>query len=177
MASRVSYPQDGSVNGHLSSKRAVKGRAKNVKRTRTRRQALRAAGALRWVATAGPCGLAVLLLGVSMPHLADGFQHTTHCGSLAGWFLAVAIDAAQVVAKLQLTVAAHEGHKVSDHADTVALGIVVSTGLLSCAMNVMAFVSDADTMAGKLLGATVGVMLPLLILALSYTASCFALRR
>ena len=144
---------------------------------RTGRQALGVAGFLRWTAVAGPCGLAVLLLGVSMPHLSQGFQHTTSCGALAGWLLAVAIDAAQLICKLQLTLAAHHGHKVTDHANGVALGVVLATGLLSCAMNVMAFVGGAATPAGKVLGGLVGVMFPLLILALSYTASCFALRK
>src|SRR4051794_23436694 len=56
-------------------------------------------------ATAAPWGLAILLLMVSMPPLASGFQDICHCGTLAGWLLAVAIDSAQVVAKLQLTMA------------------------------------------------------------------------
>ena len=159
------------------SRQLAKTEKSQPRKPRTARQALRAVGVLRWTAVTGPCGLAVLLLGVSMPHLAEGFQTVTQCGVLAGWLLAVAIDAAQVVAKLQLTVSAHECHKARDHADVVALGIVVSTGLLSCAMNVLAFVTHADSQAGVVLGSVVGVMLPLLILALSYTASAFALRK
>jgi hypothetical protein len=170
----------GEANEVLTPKMPRKQRgekAGKARKPRTRRAALRAAGFLRWTAVAGPCGLAVLLLGVSMPHLAEGFQHTTHCGPLAGWLLAVAIDAAQVIAKLQLTLAAHEEHKARDHANAVSLGIVVSTCLLSIGMNTLAFVSGAQTPVGKLLGGIVGVLLPVLILALSYTASCFALRK
>lgn len=158
-----------------------------TRRVRSAREALarskrtsRTSNILRWTATAGPAGLAVLLLGVSMPHLAAGFQHTTHCGVVAGWLLAVAIDASQVIAKLQLTVSAHDGQGKLGRYDSVALaslGIVVSTCLLSVGMNVLAFVSGADTMVGRSLGAIVGILLPLLILTLSYTASCFVLRR
>ena len=171
-----------SLNGDVAPK-AVKAprtarKPAMARKPRTTRQAMRVAGCMRWAAVTGPCGLAVLLLGVSMPHLAEGFQEVTQCGPVAGWLLAVAIDAAQVVAKLQLTVSSHEGHKSGgDHADIVAVGIVVSTGLLSCAMNVLAFVTHADTVAGVAFGSVVGVLLPLLILALSYTASAFALRK
>jgi len=152
-------------------------KTKPPRKPRTARQALRASGMLRWAATAGPCGLAVLLLGVSMPHLADGFQGVTGCGPLAGWLLAVAVDAAQVVAKLQLTLAHHEGCDKPEPWQGVAMGIVGTTCLLSCAMNVLAFLSGATTFGGQVLAVTVGILLPLLILALSYTGSCFALRR
>lgn len=176
MVTRVTDRLAVNLNGDATPKTARKPNTK-ARKPRTTRQALRVAGYLRWAAVTGPCGLAVLLLGVSMPHLAEGFQAVTQCGTVAGWLLAVAIDAAQVVAKLQLTVSAHEDHKSRDHADVVALGIVVSTGLLSCAMNVLAFVTHANSLAGVVLGSVVGVMLPLLILALSYTASAFALRK
>lgn len=134
---------------------------------------------LRTLATLGPCGLGMLLLGVSMPHLADGFQSVTSCGPLAGWLLAIAVDAAQVVAKLQLTVVAH----VDGHASKwqpwqyVGAGIVGVTCLLSCCMNVMAFAAGAHGMGAQILAWTVGILLPFLILALSYTGSCFALRK
>lgn len=143
------------------------------------RRALKASGILRWVATAGPCGLAVLLLGVSMPHLADGFQSVTCCGPLAGWLLAIAVDAAQVIAKLQLTVAAHldKHSKAWEPWQYVSAGIVGVTCLVSCVMNTIAFAGGASGIGGTVLAWFVGILLPLLILALSYTGSCFALRK
>src|SRR5262245_16814490 len=75
------------------------------KQQRGRKLLPKADRVMYWSAAAAPWGLAFLLLAVSMPHLASGFQGITHCGPLAGWLLAVAIDSAQVVAKLQLTMA------------------------------------------------------------------------
>ena len=81
------------INGHFSP-------TDNRKPTRKRRKLPKADKVLFLSATAAPWGLAILLLAVSMPHLATGFQEICHCGALAGWLLAIAIDSAQVVAKL-----------------------------------------------------------------------------
>jgi len=153
--------------------RASKPRTKAQPAPRRTKQGRRALTYLYWTATVAPCGLAGLLLGVSMPHLADGFQAITGCGGVAGWLLAVAVDAAQVTAKLQLTLA----HRFRLHQAALytAAFVVASTGLLSMALNVMAFLAGATTVAGVVLAVTTGVLLPLLILALSYTGSCFAL--
>jgi hypothetical protein len=130
---------------------------------------------LYWSATAAPWGLAILLLMVSMPHLASGFQTICHCGALAGWLLAVAIDTAQVVAKLQLTLA--KQYTTTAAVQWTSAGIIGGTTLLSMSLNVLAFLAGATDATGNVLAWVAGVMLPLLILALSYTGSAFALAK
>ncbi len=130
---------------------------------------------LYWSATAAPWGLAILLLMVSMPHLASGFQSICHCGPLAGWLLAVAIDTAQVVAKLQTTMA--KRYATAPTVQWTSAGIIAGTTLMSMALNVLAFLAGATTTAGTVLAWVAGVMLPLLVLALSYTGSAFALAK
>ena len=130
---------------------------------------------LYWSAAMAPWGLAILLLGVSMPHLANGFMTICQCGPLAGWLLAVAIDTAQVVAKLQLTMA--KQHAITTAAKWTSTGIVAGTALMSMALNVLAFLAGATTRTGTILAVVTGIMLPLLILALSYTGSAFALAK
>ena len=115
-----------------------------------------------------PWGLAVLLLAVSMPHLASGFMTITHCGALAGWLLAVAIDSAQVTAKLQLTLS--KQYALSSAAKSTSTAIIAGTSLMSMALNVLAFLGGANDATGTVLAWVAGVMLPLLVLALSYTA-------
>ena len=124
-------------------------------------------------ATAAPWGLAILLLAVSMPHLAEGFESITRCGPVAGWLLAIAIDASQVFAKLQLTLS--QRYTISPAARWTATGIVGGTAVMSMALNVLAFLAGATDTTGSVLAWAAGIMLPLLVLALSYTGSCFAL--
>lgn len=128
---------------------------------------------LYWSAAMAPWGLAILLLAVSMPHLASGFQSICHCGPVAGWLLAIAIDTAQVVAKLQLTMTKQYG--VTDSAKWTSTAIITGTALMSMALNVLAFLAGATTLTGTVLAVVTGIMLPLLILALSYTGSAFVL--
>lgn len=130
---------------------------------------------LYWSATAAPWGLAILLLAVSMPHLASGFQTITHCGPLAGWLLAIAIDIAQVVAKLQLTMT--KRFAVGTPAKATSVGIVAGTVLMSMALNILAFLAGATDRTGTILAWVAGVMLPLLVLGLSYTGSAFMLAK
>lgn len=126
-------------------------------------------------AAAAPWGLAILLLAVSTPHLASGFQTICNCGPLAGWLLAVAIDAAQVTAKLQMTVM--KQYATTEAARWTAVGIVCGTSLMSMSLNVLAFLAGVTDKTGTILAWSMGIMLPLLTLALSYTGSCFALAK
>jgi hypothetical protein len=128
-----------------------------------------------WSAAMAPWGLAILLLGVSMPHLAGGFKTITGCGPLAGWLLAVAIDSAQVVAKMQLTMA--KQHAITDSAKWTSTGIIASTSLMSISLNTLAFLAGATDRTGTVLAWATGILLPLLVLALSYTGSAFALAK
>jgi len=145
------------------------------KKSKTRSHWLKADKVLYWSAAMAPWWLAILLLGVSMPHLANGFTTICHCGPLAGWLLAIAIDTAQVVAKLQLTMA--KQHSITSAAKWTSTGIVAGTAMMSMALNVLAFLAGATTQTGTILAVVTGIMLPLLILALSYTGSAFALAK
>ena len=130
---------------------------------------------LFWISAGTPWGLAILLLGVSMPHLADGFQRICHCSAMAGWLLAVAVDCAQVAAKLQLTIG--QSYNLAVSARKTSIGIIVATSAMSAMLNVLAFLEGSDTLTGDFLAVVMGIMIPALILALSYTGSCFALTK
>ena len=156
------------INGHFTP-------TNNRKPTRKRRKLPKADKVLFLSATAAPWGLAILLLAVSMPHLATGFQNICQCGTMAGWLLAIAIDSAQVVAKLQLTVA--KDYTLGTAARRTSMAIIVAPAVMSMALNVLAFLEGATDVTGTVLAWVAGIMLPLLILALSYTGSCFALAK
>ncbi len=162
------------MNGQvLGSKASTTGR-KEAKR-RTVRWLPRADRALYLAAALCPWALAILLLMVSMPHLASGFQTITGSGPLAGWLLAVAIDSAQVTAKLQLTMT--KQYATTEAAKWTAAGIIAATSLMSMALNVLAFLAGATDTTGTVLAWTAGILLPLLVLSLSYTGSAFALAK
>ena len=76
-----------------------------------------------------------------MPHLASGFQNICHCGTLAGWLLAIAIDSAQITAKLPLTVA--KNYDLPTPAHRTSMGIIVATVVMSMTLNVLAFLEGA----------------------------------
>lgn len=145
------------------------------RRAQRRRRFPKATAVFYWTASVVPWALAVLLLAVSMPHLASGFMSITGCGALAGWLLAIAIDLAQVTAKLQLTVS--KQYKLSSAAKWTSAAIIAGTSLMSMALNVLAFLGGANDATGTALAWVAGIMLPLLVLALSYTGSCFALAK
>ena len=145
------------------------------RRSQQRLRLPRADKILYWSAAIAPWALAVLLLAVSMPHLADGFQSITRCGPLAGWLLAVAIDSAQVVAKLQMTVT--KQYTTTSAAKWTSAAVVAGTSLMSMALNVLAFLAGATDRTGTMLAWATGIMLPALVLALSYTGSSFALAK
>lgn len=127
------------------------------------------------LATAVPWLLAALLLAVSTPHLHAGFVRITGCSEINGWLLAVAIDLAQVAAKMQLTLSRFLA--VGSWPRRTNLGIVLATAGTSAALNVLAFTQHADGQLGQVLAVTMGLLLPVLILSLSYSGASFALAR
>ncbi len=131
--------------------------------------------ALYLAAAICPWGLAILLLMVSLPHIASGFQTITGSGPLAGWLLALAIDCGQVASKIQLTMS--KQYAVTNAAKWTAAGIIAATSLMSMALNVLAFLAGATDRTGTVLAWTAGILLPLLVLSLSYTGSAFALAK
>lgn len=122
-----------------------------------------------------PWLLAIILLMVSMPHLATGFQNITHSSSLASWLLAVAFDCTQVVAKLQLTLL--KQYRVSTGTWLTSLSIIIGTTVMSMSLNTLAFLAGATDRTGTFLSVIAGIMIPLLILGLSFTGSSFALAK
>lgn len=153
----------------------IKGQPRKPRSTRLGWRLPKADRVMFLTAAAAPWGLAILLLAVSTPHLASGFTTITRCGPLAGWLLAIAIDTAQVVAKLQMTVA--KRYTVRPQALWTSAGIVGGTALMSMALNVLAFLAGATDRTGTVLAWVAGVMLPALVLALSYTGSSFLLAK
>lgn len=168
-----------SPNGTHRRRTATKSKPQNAPpSTRSKESAKRLPRADRVLyvsAAAAPWGLAVILLAVSMPHLASGFQTITHCGPLSAWLLAIAFDTAQVIGKLQLTMA--KKYEVGSPAKWTAGWIIGSTTLMSAALNVLAFLGGATDTTGRALAWTAGILLPLLVLALSYVGSSFALAK
>jgi hypothetical protein len=125
------------------------------------------------LATWTPWALAALLLAVSTPHLHAGFCRITGCSEVNGWLLAVAIDLAQVAAKMQLTLSRYL--VVGLWPRRTNLGIVAATAACSAALNILAFCRYADGPLGQVLAVTMGLLLPVLILSLSYSGASFAL--
>ena len=163
------------LNGHLPPRKVGRRTAPRPAGRPKPRRRVTADRVLYLSATAGPWALAVLLLAVSLPHLASGFESITRCGPVAGWLLAVAIDCSQVVAKLGLTMTRR--YEVGRAARSTAAGIVAGTTVMSISLNVLAFLGGATGIHGVLLAWAAGVMLPLLVLALSYLGSAFALAK
>lgn len=162
-----------SLNGSAHNRLPPK---KTTARTKKARRRWPKADKVLFLAAAGaPWALAILLLAVSTPHLATGFMNICHCGPLAGWLLAIAIDSAQVTAKLQMTVM--KQYTTTESAKWTAVGIVCGTSLMSMALNILAFLAGATDTTGTVLAWTTGIMLPLLVLGLSFTGSCFALAK
>jgi hypothetical protein len=126
-----------------------------------------------------PWTLAVLFLAVSMPHLSSGFQSITGCSVITGWLMAVAIDCAQVTSKLQLTLAGKLD--VGSSAKRTALAIILASTGLSMTLNVLGFSAHVEEVGGGRIGVTLawvaGILLPLLILGLSYSGSAYCLAK
>jgi hypothetical protein len=126
-----------------------------------------------------PWALAVLFLAVSMPHLSTGFQRITGCSIITGWLMAVAIDCAQVTSKLQLTLAGRL--EVRGAAKRTALAIILATTGLSMTLNVLGSSAHVEEVGGGRIGVTLawvaGILLPLLILGLSYSGSAYCLAK
>lgn len=163
------------LNGRPASPTPSVPQASGNRKGLNRRRMPRADTVLYLASAIAPWWLAILLLGVSMPHLADGFQRICHCGPLAGWLLAVAIDSAQIVSKLQLTVSGR--YMLTNSTRWTSAAIIGATSLLSMSLNVLAFLQGAADGTGVVLAWVAGILLPLLILALSVTGSTFALAK
>lgn len=112
-------------------------------------------GALGTVAL---CGLAV-----SLPHLATEVTALTGAFWVAGWFLAVVIDAGMIVTKAHIS--CHGPKKA------VAWTVVAACTFVSIVLNSHAFYAHATGIFGQVTAVGFGIFLPLFILAISYLAT------
>jgi hypothetical protein len=135
-------------------KPARKPARKPSKKAYTRNEMVRVGG----FASVALCGLAV-----SLPHLAHEVTTLTGAAAVAGWFLAIVIDAGMIVTK------AHLSSGGSNKA--VAWTVVAACTFVSIALNAHAFYAHADSTFGKIAAIGFGIFLPLFILAQSYLAS------
>lgn len=110
--------------------------------------------------------LAVAVLSVSLPHLADGMRETLGVPTFASICLAILFDLSQIAAEAYLLLLAQDnGEKM------VAKGVIVSATVVSVAYNGMAFLSHANGFFGVVVALLLALLLPLGVLALSYLGS------
>jgi hypothetical protein len=110
--------------------------------------------------------LAVAVLSVSLPHLAQGMHATLGVGWFAASALAVLFDLSQIAAEAFLLTVAKDGKE-----RWTAKGVILGATAVSVAYNGMAFLSHAETGFGIATAFTLAVALPVGVLALSYLGS------
>jgi hypothetical protein len=110
--------------------------------------------------------LAVAVLSVSLPHLAEGMKATLGVGEWASIALAVLFDLSQIAAEAFLITVAKD-----DNEKWTAKGVIFGATVVSVAYNGMAFLSHATGWFGVGTALTLAVMLPVGVLALSYLGS------
>lgn len=107
--------------------------------------------------------LALAVLSVSLPHLAQGMHATLGVGWFAASALAVLFDLSQIAAEgFLLTLAKDKGEQLA------AKGVIVGATLVSVVYNGMAFLSHAENAFGTCAALALAVMLPVGVLTLSY---------
>lgn len=144
----------------MTSTKAIRANAGKPKTKRTSKKAYTRSELCRVSAFAG---VALAGLGVSLPHLAGEVGELTGASTLAGWFLAIVIDAGMIVTKAHLS---------SDGANRqVAWYTVIACTMLSMILNAHAFASHATGAFGTIMGVVFGLFLPAFIVSMSYLAT------
>lgn len=117
--------------------------------------------------------LAATLLGVSVTHLAEGFAVFTHSPMWQAWLLAIAFDASQLACEGAMVA-------VADSADRTTRkllhGVTLCCTVVSMGMNVAAFTSGCEGNLSLVFCTTLGLAIPLLVLALGQAATRLATR-
>jgi len=134
----------------------------------------RVARFLSWVQAATLYLLAIMLLSVSLPHLADGIEQITQGTKTEVWMMAIVFDLAQVVCEIALLLLPY----LSMHNSRVhkaSLGVIITCTLMSMVLNIDAFLKHATTPKEVALAVAWGVMLPAGVLTLFYVGSAFVL--
>jgi hypothetical protein len=102
----------------------------------------------------------IIMLGVSLEHLASGIREITHSTVWSAWALAIAIDVGMVASEIALIVlATFPNIRVAGYAHRY----VASTIVISIALNVWAFWPPEDdaTLIGQVLAVILGAGIPL----------------
>jgi hypothetical protein len=102
----------------------------------------------------------IIMLGVSLEHLASGIREITHSTAWSAWALAIAIDVGMVASEIALIVlATFPNIRVAGYAHRY----VASTIVISIALNVWAFWPPEDdaTLIGQVLAVILGAGIPL----------------
>jgi len=117
-------------------------------------------------------GLSVLVLGISMPHLADGVSRITDCHFATAVFMACVFDLSQLAAEytsIVIPLLKLQNRKLH----WAAVFIMVSCTLVSMALNITAFSAGAETLFETVMAWVWGILLPILVLLLCFIASVF----
>ncbi len=143
-----------------------------------------------WTLTRGSAaaiGLVTLvLIGLSLSHLAEGVRLVTGCDQWPAWAMAIGIDLAFVALEISLLLSPEE---LRPNVSTYASPAIKGTQILSALMNALAFASHAtgtlnlpglapDFALPMIYPAVVlGIAIPMLIFALTKTATLLALHK
>lgn len=117
--------------------------------------------------------LAILLLCVSMPHLASGVQKITSANWATAWLMASVFDLAQVVCEVAVLLIPLLGLK--NDVRPACKAVIVSCTLMSIVLNIDAFLEHSVDWKGYILATIWGILLPLGVLTLFYIGSAFVL--
>lgn len=133
--------------------------------------------------SAGAISLVTLVLvGLSLSHLAEGVQLVTGCDHWPAWAMAIGIDLAFVALEVAIILSPEE---LRASVGTYASPAIKGTLILSAIMNALAFASHATgnlALPGLALpmiypAIILGVSIPTLIFALTKTAALLALHK
>lgn len=163
------------VSDHADNDQTAKARKNPVRRDKASEPMAPLPPIAGRIAAAWLFGLAILLLCVSLPHLAAGVSRITQTTTVAAWFMAVCFDLSQIVCEVAVLLAPLLHLKTRVHRP--CYGVIITCTLMSMVLNVDAFLQHADDLKGWILATTWGILLPLGVLTLSYIASIFVLDR
>lgn len=162
--SKARSKTNGSGNGHDHGAEPAKAQATVSVLTR-----LALLGAAMCIA------LSVVVLGISMPHLASGVSRITACELYTAIFMAVVFDLSQVAAEFAVLVMPLLGIASRRHHLVCAI-IIAACTLVSMTLNVRAFLEHVTTPWEAALAIAWGGLLPILVLLLVFVASSFIMR-
>jgi hypothetical protein len=164
-----------STSPRATTTNVVKIPTQNVSRPKRASKPKRKPAHASWTAAATTAilGVCVVLVGLSLSHLAEGVQLVTGSGTAAAWSMAVGIDLAFVALEVAMLVSPDE---IRPAVGRYASPAIVGTLGVSAAMNAFAFASHAQ---GLMIYPAIGLgfAVPALIFALTKTAATLAFHK